>query len=109
MTSKTIPINDLSYDAEPTARPSSKLVAGALALSLMGMGAVGYDHGKAFYHATRLSLIKRVLEEELARHPDIAGMQGETLRKKALQLRIENEDLKARLVDILVIAEGGSN
>lgn len=108
MTSKTIPLEHMHCDEEPTARHSSKLIAGVLAVSLMGMGAVGYEHGKALYDSARLGLIKRVLQEELAKHPDIAGLQGEALRKKALQLRIENEDLKARLVDILVAAEGGT-
>lgn len=85
------------------------LVAGALALSLMGAGALAYEHGGAFYRAQRLGLIKRVLAEEMARQGDIAALQGEPLRKKALQLRIENEDLRARLVDILAVAEGGTN
>lgn len=107
MTLKSMAIdnNDVPHE---TASPS-RLIAGALALSLMGIGALGYEHGKAFYDSARLGLIRRVLSEEMARQGDIAALQGEPLRKKALQLRIENEDLRARLVDILAVAEGGTN
>lgn len=79
---------------------SSKVLAGILVVSLMSAGAIGYDQGVAFYKRERLALIRRVLEEEFARHQELARMDPDQLRKKALQIKLENEDLKSRMITI---------
>lgn len=83
------------------------IVAVAVGAALLGTGAWGWGEAKVMGETIRRRFLLRILAEELEKDVDISKIECSSLRKKTLQLKTENQELIERMVEILVVADGG--